>query len=62
MKRDWPWWKWVLMIGGVLAAISFLGALFLLISGKQDQWITLVLASAFIAIVVAQLRRDHPNA
>jgi Mg/Co/Ni transporter MgtE len=51
------------MVGGVLAAISFLGALFLLISGKQDQWITLVLASAFIAIVVAQLiRPDHPNA
>ena len=45
------------MIGGVLAAISFLGALVLLISGKQDQWITLALASAFIAIVVAQLIR-----
>jgi hypothetical protein len=57
MERDWPRRKWALMIGGVLAAISFLGALFLLISGKQDQWITLVLASAFIAIVVAQLIR-----
>jgi hypothetical protein len=60
MKPNWPRRKWVLTVGGVLAAVSFLGALFLGLSGKLDQWITLALASALIVIVVLQLVRRNP--
>jgi hypothetical protein len=57
MKPHWR--KWMLMAGGVLVAVSF-GALFLALSGRPDQWITLALASALIVIVVLRLFRRHP--
>ena len=60
MKPNWPRRKWVLTVGGVLAAISFLGGLFLALSGKPDQWITLALAFALIVIVVLRLARQDP--
>jgi hypothetical protein len=62
MKLNWPRRKWVLTVGGGLAAVCFIGALFLALSGKRDQWITLALSGALIAIVVLQLvRRDRPD-
>ena len=45
------WREWMLMAGGVLVVVSF-AALFLALSGRPDQWITLALASALIVIVV----------
>jgi hypothetical protein len=60
MKPNWPRWKLVLTIGGVLAAVSFLGALFLALSGKPEHWITLALASALIVIVVLRFVRWDP--
>jgi hypothetical protein len=62
MKLNWTQRKWVLAGGGGLAAVCFLGALFLAISGKRDQWITLALSGALIAVAVLQfVRRDRPD-
>jgi hypothetical protein len=62
MKTNWPWWKWLLIVGGVLVAVSFLGALFLALSGMSKAWITVALAGALLVIVVLQLRRYLPKA
>jgi hypothetical protein len=63
MRSNWHWWKWGLASGGVLAAISLFGALFLALTGKPDQWITVGLACAIIVVVILQLvRRNPPNA
>jgi uncharacterized membrane protein YfcA len=62
MKTNWPWWIWVLIVAGVLVAVSFLGALILALSGMTKAWITVALAAALIVVVVLQLRRYLPNA
>lgn len=63
MKLNWPRWKWGMTVAGGLAAVCFLAALFLVLSGNRDQWMTLALSGALIVIVVLQLiRRNRPNA
>jgi hypothetical protein len=62
MKPNWTERKCVLAGEGGLAAVCFLGAPFLAVSGKRDQWITLVLSGALIAVVVLKsVRRDRPD-
>ncbi|HXQ15495.1 MAG TPA: hypothetical protein VN814_12810 [Caulobacteraceae bacterium] len=50
--------------GGVLAALALIGALYLALTGKPDQWITAGLAGAIVVVVVLQLvrRRSPPSA
>jgi len=63
MEPKWPRRKWVLAGAGALAAVSFLGALFLALSGKSSEWFTFALAGGLILIVLLQLaRRDRPKA
>ncbi len=62
MQSSWPWWKWGLGVGGVLAAVSLLAALCLALTGRPDQWITVTLAGAIVAVAVWQLvRRQRPS-
>jgi hypothetical protein len=62
MEPRWPQRKWVLAGAGALAGVCFLGALFLALSGRSDQWFTFALAGGLILIVLLQLaRRDRPK-
>jgi len=50
----------VLAGAGVLAAICLFVALYLALTGKPDQWISVGLACAFVVIAVLQLVRRNP--